>query len=63
MLYCSAIAPCHEAREFGRAREWMRTLEAWLDTLPPVGGATENSKLDALLLYFAAVLRARSFWS
>jgi DNA-binding CsgD family transcriptional regulator len=39
MLYCSAIATCHEAREFGRAREWTRALGAWLDTLPPLGGA------------------------
>jgi hypothetical protein len=39
MLYCSAIATCHEAREFGRAREWTRALGAWLDTLPRLGGA------------------------
>jgi DNA-binding CsgD family transcriptional regulator len=39
MLYCSAIATCHEAREFGRAREWTHALGAWLDTLPRLGGA------------------------
>jgi DNA-binding CsgD family transcriptional regulator len=39
MLYCSAIATCHEAREFGRAREWTHALEAWLDSLPRLGGA------------------------
>jgi ATP/maltotriose-dependent transcriptional regulator MalT len=39
MLYCSAIATCHEAREFGRAREWTRALGSWLDTLPRLGGA------------------------
>ena len=39
MLYCSAIATCHEAREFGRAREWTRALGTWLDTLPRLGGA------------------------
>jgi DNA-binding NarL/FixJ family response regulator len=39
MMYCSAIATCHEAREFGRAREWTRALGAWLDSLPRLGGA------------------------
>jgi ATP/maltotriose-dependent transcriptional regulator MalT len=39
MLYCSAIATCHEAREFGRAREWTHALGGWLDTLPRLGGA------------------------
>jgi DNA-binding CsgD family transcriptional regulator/tetratricopeptide (TPR) repeat protein len=39
MTYCSAIATCHEAREFGRAREWTHAMGAWLDTLPRLGGA------------------------
>jgi DNA-binding CsgD family transcriptional regulator len=39
MIYCSAIATCHEAREFGRAREWTHALGAWLDSLPRLGGA------------------------
>jgi DNA-binding CsgD family transcriptional regulator len=39
MMYCAAIATCHEAREFGRAREWTHALGAWLDTLPRLGGA------------------------
>jgi tetratricopeptide (TPR) repeat protein len=39
MMYCSAIATCHEAREFGRASEWTRALGAWLDSLPRLGGA------------------------
>jgi DNA-binding CsgD family transcriptional regulator len=39
MMYCSAIATCHEAREFGRAREWTHALGAWLDSLPRLGGA------------------------
>ena len=39
MMYCSAIATCHEAREFGRAREWTDALGAWLDSLPRLGGA------------------------
>jgi DNA-binding NarL/FixJ family response regulator len=39
MLYCSAIATCHEAREFGRAREWTQALGAWLGSLPRLGGA------------------------
>ena len=39
MMYCSAIATCHEAREFGRAREWTYALGAWLDSLPRLGGA------------------------
>ena len=39
MLYCSAIATCHEAREFARAREWTDALGAWLDSLPRLGGA------------------------
>ncbi|HJQ89824.1 MAG TPA: LuxR C-terminal-related transcriptional regulator [Propionibacteriaceae bacterium] len=39
MLYCSAIATCQEAREFGRAREWTHALGAWLDSLPRLGGA------------------------
>ena len=39
MVYCSAIATCHEAREFGRAREWTHALGGWLDSLPRLGGA------------------------
>ena len=39
MMYCSAIATCHEAREFGRAREWTHALGAWLDSQPRLGGA------------------------
>jgi tetratricopeptide (TPR) repeat protein len=39
MMYCSAIATCHEAREFGRAREWTHALGAWLNTLPRLGRA------------------------
>ena len=39
MLYCSAIATCHEAREFARVREWTLALGAWLDSLPQLGGA------------------------
>jgi len=39
MMYCSAIATCNEAREFGRAREWTHALGAWLDSLPRLGGA------------------------
>jgi hypothetical protein len=31
MMYCSAIATCHEAREFGRASEWTHALGAWSD--------------------------------
>jgi hypothetical protein len=43
MMYCSAIATCHEAREFGRAREWTHALGAWLDSLPRLGGALAGS--------------------
>jgi DNA-binding CsgD family transcriptional regulator/tetratricopeptide (TPR) repeat protein len=39
MMYCSAIATCYEAREFGRASEWTHALGAWLDSLPRLGGA------------------------
>jgi hypothetical protein len=39
LLYCSAIATCHEAHEFARAREWTLTLGAWLDSLAQLGGA------------------------
>jgi DNA-binding CsgD family transcriptional regulator/tetratricopeptide (TPR) repeat protein len=39
MMYCSAIATCHEAREFGRASEWTHALGTWLDSLPRLGGA------------------------
>jgi DNA-binding CsgD family transcriptional regulator/tetratricopeptide (TPR) repeat protein len=39
MMYCSAIATCHEAREFSRASEWTHALGAWLDSLPRLGGA------------------------
>jgi DNA-binding CsgD family transcriptional regulator/tetratricopeptide (TPR) repeat protein len=39
MMYCSAIATCNEAREFGRAGEWTHALGAWLDSLPRLGGA------------------------
>jgi DNA-binding CsgD family transcriptional regulator len=39
LLYCSAIATCHEAHEFARAREWTLALGAWLDSLAQLGGA------------------------
>jgi DNA-binding NarL/FixJ family response regulator len=39
LLYCSAIATCHEVREFARAREWTLALGAWLDSLPALDGA------------------------
>jgi ATP/maltotriose-dependent transcriptional regulator MalT len=39
MLYCAAIATCHEVREFARVREWTLALGAWLDSLPGLGGA------------------------
>jgi DNA-binding CsgD family transcriptional regulator len=38
MVYCVAIATCHEARDFARAREWTLALGAWLDSLPELGG-------------------------
>ena len=38
LLYCSAIATCHEVREFARAREWTLALGV-LDTLPALDGA------------------------
>jgi DNA-binding CsgD family transcriptional regulator len=39
MMYCAAIATCHEVREFARAREWTLALGAWLDSLPGLTGA------------------------
>ena len=39
MLYCAAIATCHEVRELARVREWTLALGAWLDSLPGLGGA------------------------
>lgn len=39
MLYCAAIATCHQAREVARAREWTRAMAAWLDSSPFLGGA------------------------
>ena len=39
MLYCAAIATCHQARELGRVREWTRSMAAWLDSSPFLGGA------------------------
>jgi DNA-binding CsgD family transcriptional regulator len=39
LLYCSAIATCHEVREFARAREWTLALGTWLDSLPALDGA------------------------
>jgi DNA-binding NarL/FixJ family response regulator len=39
LLYCSAIATCHEVREFARVREWTLALGAWLDSLPALDGA------------------------
>ena len=38
MLYCSAIATCHEAHEFSRAREWTLALSDWLDSIPQLSG-------------------------
>jgi DNA-binding CsgD family transcriptional regulator/tetratricopeptide (TPR) repeat protein len=39
MMYCAAIATCHEVREFARAREWTLALGAWLDSLSGLRGA------------------------
>jgi DNA-binding CsgD family transcriptional regulator len=39
MMYCAAIATCHEVREFARAREWTLALGAWLDSLSGLKGA------------------------
>jgi DNA-binding CsgD family transcriptional regulator/tetratricopeptide (TPR) repeat protein len=39
LMYCSAIATCHEAHEFARAREWTLALGTWLDSLPQLSGA------------------------
>jgi DNA-binding NarL/FixJ family response regulator len=58
MMYCSAIATCHEAREFGRASEWTHALGAWLDSLPRLGGAYFGN----CRIYRAQLMCLRGSW-
>ena len=64
MMYCSAIATCHEAREFGRAREWTHALGAWLDSLPRLGGAYfGNCRIYRAYLMCLSRFLARCAWT
>jgi len=58
MLYCSAIATCHDALELGRVREWGRSLDGWLDTLPPLHGAYFGN----CRIYRSLLLRLQGSW-
>jgi DNA-binding CsgD family transcriptional regulator len=58
MLYCSAIATCHEAHELARAREWTLALGAWLDSIPRFGGAY----LGNCRIYRARLMRLCGAW-
>ncbi|WP_251006812.1 helix-turn-helix transcriptional regulator [Agromyces sp. ISL-38] len=58
MLYCSAIATCHEALELGRVREWGRSLDGWLNTLPPLHGAYFGN----CRIYRSLLLRLQGSW-
>jgi DNA-binding CsgD family transcriptional regulator/tetratricopeptide (TPR) repeat protein len=58
MLYCAAIATCHEVREFARAREWTLALGAWLDSLPGLGGAYFGN----CRIYRSYLMRLRGAW-
>lgn len=58
LLYCSAIATCHEAREFARVREWTLALGAWLESLPQLGGAYFGN----CRIYRSHLMRLRGSW-
>ena len=58
MLYCSAIATCHDALELGRVREWGRSLDGWLKTLPPLHGAYFGN----CRIYRSLLLRLQGSW-
>ena len=58
MLYCSAIATCHDALELGRVREWGRSLDGWLDTLPPLHGAYFGN----CRIYRSLLMRLQGSW-
>ena len=58
MLYCSAIATCHDALELGRVREWGRSLDGWLNTLPPLHGAYFGN----CRIYRSMLLRLQGSW-
>ena len=38
-IYCAAVRGCCLARDFARARDWNRSMAAWLDSLDNLAGA------------------------
>lgn len=58
LMYCSAIATCHEAHEVARAREWTLALGTWLDSLPQLGGAY----LGNCRIYRSRLMRLCGAW-
>ena len=58
MLYCSAIATCHEAHEFSRAREWTLALSDWLDSIPQLSGPYCGD----CRIYRSFLMRLRGSW-
>ncbi|MET0782329.1 MAG: response regulator transcription factor [Microbacterium sp.] len=58
MLYCSSIATCHDALELGRVKEWGRSLDGWLDTLPELHGAYFGN----CRIYRSLLLRLQGSW-
>jgi DNA-binding CsgD family transcriptional regulator len=58
MMYCAAIATCHEVREFARAREWTLALGAWLDSLAGLRGAYFGN----CRIYRSYLMRLRGSW-
>jgi DNA-binding CsgD family transcriptional regulator/tetratricopeptide (TPR) repeat protein len=58
MMYCAAIATCHEVREFARAREWTLALGVWLESLSGLRGAYFGN----CRIYRSYLMRLRGSW-
>ena len=58
MLYCSAIATCHETGELARAQEWTLALGSWLDGIPQLGGVYFGN----CRIYRSQLMRLRGAW-
>jgi DNA-binding CsgD family transcriptional regulator len=59
VMYCAAIGSCYEVHEIARAAEWSVALDAWLGTLPQLGGAYFGN----CRIYRAILMRLRGDWS
>jgi DNA-binding CsgD family transcriptional regulator len=57
LIYCAAIASCHRAYAFDRAREWTAALTRWCDAQPQLVMFTSNC-----LVHRAEILQLGGAW-